>query len=301
MGGIVYGAVLPHGWTLIPELDRDMAGCHEVYHAMVDVGRRVKAVKPDVIVIATPHGVRVDDAICLIGAGRAAGSFHGDGPSPGRMDATSPKVEMNIPVDLALTRTIAETARTAGVPIVMAGFAGNRAAESVVPLDWGVGVPAWFLGHDRNLVGHGHFLSAKPAEDVGPPVVIVTPSRALPREAMVTFGEAVADAAAADGRRVVFVASCDWAHAHAGSHYGESPAAAEVDGIVVDALTSGDLLSLIDLPEEKVQAAAIDGLWQTLMLAGVKNRVPMTAEFLAYGIAVAASCSFAVAAFEPVS
>ncbi len=300
MGGIVFGAVMPHGWTLIPELDPAVAGVRGVYDAMREVGRRCAAARPDVIVVATPHGVRVDDAICLAGAGRAAGTLHGDGPTPGRMDAASRMVEMNIPVDLPLTETIAETARAAGVPIAVAGFAGNRAAESCIPLDWGVAVPAWFLGHGRNLIGLGNVLSAAPAEDIGPPVVIVTPSRRLPREAMVTFGEAVADAAGADGRRVAFVASCDWAHAHAGSRYGASPAAAEVDGLVVEALKAGDPGRLIDLPEEKVQAAAIDGMWQALMLAGVLNRVPMRGAFLAYEVAAAFSCGMAVAAFEPV-
>ena len=299
MAGIVFGAVLPHGWTLIPELDPDVAGVPKVYEAMLEVGRRCAAARPDVIVVATPHGVRVDDAVCLAGAGRAAGAMFADGPSPGRVDAASRTVEMNIPLDLALTETIAETARAAGVPVAVAGFAGNRASESVMPLDWGVAVPAWFLGHDRNLVGLGNVLSDKPAEDVGPPVVIVTPSRRLTREAMVTFGEAVADAAAWDGRRVAFVASCDWAHAHVGSRYGASPAAAEVDAEVVAALTAGDPGRLIHLPETQVQAAAIDGLWQALMLAGVLNRVPMRGEFLAYEVAAAFSCGMAVASFEP--
>ena len=301
MSGIVFGAVLPHGWTLIPEIDPNVAGIRAVYDAFLVVGRGCAAARPDVIVVATPHGIRVDDAICLAGAGRAAGSLHASGEAQGRIDAAGRTVEMNIPLDLPLTEAIAGTARSAGVPIAMAGFAGNRAAESVVPLDWGVAVPAWFLGHGRNLVGHGHVLAPKPAEDIGPPVVIMTPSRRLPRETMVAFGEAVADAAARDGRRVAFVASCDWAHAHAGSRYGASPAAAEVDGLVVEALWAGDPGRLIDLPEEKIQAAAIDGLWQALMLAGVMRRVPMRGEFLAYGVAEAASCGMAVASFQPVA
>lgn len=84
-------------------------------------------------------------------------------------------------------------------------------AESIVPLDWGTMVPLWFLGHGRNLAGYGNVLAPDPAEDLGPPVVIATPSRLLPRTAMVEFGEAVADAAEQDRRCVAF-ASCDWPH-----------------------------------------------------------------------------------------
>ena len=50
----------------------------------------------------------------------------------------------------------------------------------------------------------------------------------------------------------------------------------------MDALKRDDPGSLIDLPEEKVKAAAIDGLWQTLMLAGAMKHTPMKGEVLSY-------------------
>ncbi|HWV34477.1 MAG TPA: aromatic ring-opening dioxygenase subunit LigB, partial [Thermomicrobiales bacterium] len=72
-------------------------------------------------------------------------------------------------------------------------------------------------------------------------------------------------------------------HAHTESGpYGYHPAAAEVDGKVVDAIKQNDLLSLIELPEEDVQNAAIDGLWQTLMLAGINQVTPLRGDLLSY-------------------
>ena len=100
--------------------------------------------------------------------------------------------------------------------------------------------------------------------------------------------------------RAAFIASCDWSHAHKGSRYGENiDAAAELDGTVVDALQNGDPGRLIDLDEKLVNDAAIDGLWQALMLAGVLNRVPMQVEFLGYEVAETFSTGLAVAAFTP--
>jgi aromatic ring-opening dioxygenase LigB subunit len=164
----------------------------------------------------------------------------------------------------------------------MVSFAGNRRDQSAVPLDWGTITPLWFLGHGRNMAGHGDVLAPAP-QDEGPPVVIAAPSRLLPRSAMVAFGAAIADAAARDGRRVAFVASCDWAHTHKESGpYGFHPAAAEVDALVVQALRDNDPGRLIDLDEQQVQDAAIDGLWQTLMLAGAMERMPMQGELLCY-------------------
>jgi aromatic ring-opening dioxygenase LigB subunit len=133
------------------------------------------------------------------------------------------------------------------------------------------------------MVGHGDVLAPAPAHDAGPPVVLVAPSRLLPRAAMVAFGRAVADAAAHTERRVAFIASCDWAHTHAASGpYGFHPAAAQADALVLQALRAGDPGSLIEMDENLASDAAIDGLWQALMLAGVLERVPMRGELLSY-------------------
>ena len=286
---LVFAAIAPHGFPIIPELSDDAEGALATRAAMRVLGRRCATARPDALVIAGPHGVRVDGAICLGDVARAAGTLHWNG----RM------VEMNVPVDGPLTDRIAAAARAREIPIAMAGFGGNRRYQSVLPLDWGIITPLWFLGHGRNLAGLGNVLADPPPEDIGPPVVIVTPSRSLPRTAMVAFGRAVAEAAEADGRRVAFVASCDWAHTHrADGPYGFHPAAAEVDAQVVAAVRDGRLERLLDLDEQAATDAAIDGLWQALMLAGALEVVPMRHEVLSYEAPT--YYGMLVAAYEPV-
>ena len=150
-------------------------------------------------------------------------------------------VESDIPVDPRLTDAITASAQARGIPTLRAGFGGNSFPESCLPLNWGTSAPAWLLGHDRNLIGYGDVLA-------DPPLVIVTPARDLPRDMLLEFGRAVAEAAGADGRRVAFVASCDWAHSHPGGRYGASDAAVAVDAAVVsDAsadTTCGDVSQL---------------------------------------------------------
>jgi len=288
MAGLVFAAVAPHGFPIIPDLSEDAEGALATRAAMQELGRRCAAARPEVLVIATPHGVRVDKTICLAHVARGAGTLRWHGR----------QVEMNVPVDSRLTDAIATAAQDLGVPIALAAFAGNRRDQSVIPLDWGTMTPLWFLGHGRNLVGHGDVLAPPPAEDLGPSVVIATPSRQLPRSSMLVFGEAVAEAAARDGRRVAFIASCDWAHTHrADGPYGFHPDAAVVDELVVAALRDNDPGRLIDLPEEQVANAAIDGLWQTLMLAGAMRRVPMRGEVLCYE--APSYYGMIVATFEP--
>jgi aromatic ring-opening dioxygenase LigB subunit len=285
----VFACVAPHGWTLIPDLADDPDDVRLTRSAMEELGRRCAATKPDVIVLATPHGFRVDGSICIADVARLAGTLRHNGKT----------AEMNVPVDRDLAAAIAKTAQSRGIPVAMAGFAGNNSSESAIPLDWGTFVPLWFLGHGRNMVGFGDVLADTPESDAGPPVVVFNPSRSLPWDTNIRFGEAVADAAIRDGRRIAFVASCDWAHAHAGSRYGAHPAAAEVDSLVQAALRDNDPGRLIDLEPEQVEHAAIDGLWQALILAGIMKRIPMRGEVISYELVPAYSVGMIVASYEP--
>jgi aromatic ring-opening dioxygenase LigB subunit len=270
---IVFGGIAPHGFPLIPELSEQAEGALQTRAALYELGRHFADAEPDVVVLAGPHGVRVDGFVALAGTGRAAGTLSWND----RM------VDMNIPLDIPLTDEIASTAQEQGIPIAITGFAGNRREQSVLPLDWGMLVPLWFLGHDRNAPGSGNVLAPTPAADEGPPVVLVSPSRALPRQTLIDFGHAVADAAAAGGRRVAFIASCDWAHTHRDTGpYGYHPKAAEVDARIVDLVQRNALTELMDISDEDASDAAIDGLWQALMLRGVLERVPMQGELISY-------------------
>jgi aromatic ring-opening dioxygenase LigB subunit len=270
---LVIGAIAPHGFPLIPDLSDDAGGALATRAAMVELGQRAVAAGVEALVIAGPHGVRVDGAICLADTARAAG----------RLAWQNRQVELNIPVDGLLTDAIAALARERGIPIALAGYGGNRRDQSVLPIDWGILTPLWFLGHNVNKRGHGDVLADPPAADIGPPTVIVTPSRSLPRGTLVDFGRVVAEVSGAEPRRVGFIASCDWGHAHAATGpYGFHPESAAVDAEVVAAVQANDLMRLIDLDEGRARDAAIDGLWQALMLGGALDVTPMNVEFLSY-------------------
>jgi aromatic ring-opening dioxygenase LigB subunit len=270
---LVFAAIAPHGFPLIPDLSDDAGGALATRAAMVEMGRRAVAAGVEALVIAGPHGVRVEGAICLADTARAAGVLAWQGR----------QVELNVPVDGPLTDAIAAKARERGIPIALAGYGGNRRDQSVLPLDWGILTPLWFLGHSQNMRGHGDVLADPPQTDIGPPSVIVSPSRSLPRETLVDFGRVVAEVSAAEPRRVGFIASCDWGHAHAATGpYGFHPESATVDAEVVAAVTANDVLSLIDLDEGRAQNAAIDGLWQALVLGGALDVTPMNVELLSY-------------------
>lgn len=270
---LVFAAIAPHGFPLIPELGEDAGGALQTRAAMREMQRRAAAAGVDAVVIAGPHGVRVNDAIALADTSRAAGALTWEGRT----------VEMNVPIDGDLTDAIAGAASERDIPIALVGYAGSRRDQSVLPLDWGFLTPLWFLGHDRNMPGLGNVLADPPETDQGPPVVLVSPSRSIPRERLIQFGEVVREVADARSRRVAFVASCDWGHRHAeDGPYGYHPESAVVDAEVVAAVTANDLLSLRDLPEERAETAAIDGLWQLLMLGGALRGKDWPVEVISY-------------------
>src|SRR5215212_6120084 len=189
---LVFAAIAPHGFPLIPDLSDDAGGALATRAAMAELGRRAAAAGVEALVIAGPHGVRVEGAVSLADTARAAGALAWQGKIVG----------VNVPVDGPLTDAIAATARARGIPIAMVGYAGHRRDTSVLPLDWGILTPLWFLGHAQNMRGHGDVLAEPPAADIGPPAVIVTPSRSLPRDTLVDFGRVVAEVSAAAPRRV---------------------------------------------------------------------------------------------------
>ncbi|MDQ2653525.1 MAG: aromatic ring-opening dioxygenase subunit LigB [Chloroflexota bacterium] len=270
---LVFAAIAPHGFPLIPDLGEDAGGALQTRAAMLEMQRRAAAAGVEAVVIAGPHGVRVNDAIALADTSRAAGSLSWEGRT----------VEMNVPIDGELTDAIAGAARVQDIPIALVGYAGSRRNQSVLPLDWGFLTPLWFLGHDRNMSGLGNVLADPPDTDQGPPAVLVSPSRSIPREHLIRFGEVVAEVAEASSRRIAFVASCDWGHRHAeDGPYGFHPESAVVDAEVVAAVTANDLLSLRDLPDERAEMAAIDGLWQLLMLGGALQGKGWPSEVISY-------------------
>jgi aromatic ring-opening dioxygenase LigB subunit len=288
---IVIGAVAPHGIRTIPLLSETADGAMGTRQALLELGRRFEAAKLDVLFISGPHGVRVNGFVSLSDTGRGAGTAHWRGRT----------VELNVPMDREFAALVAEKAQGRGVPVAQIGFGGTNPPTSVLALDWSAIVPAWFAAYQVNMVGYGHPLSDPPADldqPGRPKLVVANPSRMLPRESNLEFGRAVAEAANASGKRVGFIASCDWSHTHVDSHrFRHHPAAKEVDALVVQAIQDNDIARLITLDEEQARNAAIDGLWQALMLAGAQQVTPMDVDFLSYE--VAEYFGMIVATFQP--
>ena len=261
MAGLVFACIAPHGSEVIEELARDAAQMAATRRAMEELGRRAAEAQPETMVVITPHGVRVEGAVCVMTTERAVGVLE-EKEWPGR-------VEVDMRVDTELGQRIADLAGGEhGVPVATAIYGASSGDGCFTPLDWGAVVPLWFLG----------------ARWPTPPAVVsITPSRAVSLKQLYEFGRAVARAAEESGRRVALVASADWGHAHnADGPYGFDPASAEYDRMIVETVREDKLESLLDADLDFADGAKVDGLWQAVMLAGALRDAPMRGELLSY-------------------
>jgi len=257
--GIVYACISPHGSEAIPELAGDkLETFDETRKGMEYLAKQMKRHRPHTIVIATPHGLRLDHTIGVVTSEYSEGS----------LKEKDREIKARFECNRQLARRILQEARRAWLPTVGANYGTSEGPASCMQMDWGTLIPLWFFGaQERNK----------------PKIVIVTPSREIPLTQLVDFGRIIADVAESSQKKVAFVASADQGHAHdEKGPYGFHPASKKYDELVIKAVKEDNLKRLLTLDPEFVEDAKPDSLWQMAMLAGVLERVRMKARFVSY-------------------
>ncbi|UCG37504.1 MAG: extradiol ring-cleavage dioxygenase [Candidatus Bathyarchaeota archaeon] len=258
---IVYACIAPHGYEIIPKLAGKLfEAFEETREGMKLMASTLKRGRPSTVVIATPHGLRLEHTIAVVTAEYCEGTLKAHGKS----------VNIRCKCDRKLASSILQLARGAKLPVVGANFGSNEGPSSCMPMDWGTFIPLWFFG-------------GKPKTAPERKIVIVAPSREIPLTELVRFGEVISDAAESSDKKVAFVASADQGHAHdKNGPYGYHPASLEYDKLVVKAVKENNLKLLLELDAEFIENAKPDSLWQIAILSGVLTRVPLKARFVSY-------------------
>jgi aromatic ring-opening dioxygenase LigB subunit len=256
---LVYACIAPHGGEIVPALaGNKLPMFMDTRNGMKRLGLEVKQARPDTIVIATPHNLRLHRHIGVVTAENSSGSAR-----EGRRE-----IRFRAKCDMALAQKLVDAAEREGLPVVGATYGVYEGPLSDLTMDWGTLIPLWFF-----LKGNG--LKSK--------IVIVTPSRGIPLTQNYGFGSVVAKVAQLEKKRVAFVASSDQAHTHKKSGpYGFSPDAEKYDRFVVKAIRNGELETIMNLEPEFIDRARPDSLWQMTMLAGVLAVVPMEGHLVSY-------------------
>jgi aromatic ring-opening dioxygenase LigB subunit len=260
-----YACIAPHGDELIPELATraTLRKFEKTRKAMFTLAKEIRDAKPDTVVIATPHNLRLREKIGVVTAENSSGRLQGS-------RGTGKSISLKVKCDQEFAKELLNRATRRGLPVVGANYGGSEGTSSDMPMDWGTLIPLWFV-----VKGCRHI----------PKVVIVTPSREIALYQNFKFGRIIADLAKKKSKRYVFIASADQAHAHRKSGpYGFNKAAAEYDQFVIDAIEKNTVQQVMNLKTKFVEEAKPDSLWQMTILAGILSMIRMHGQLYSYQV-----------------
>jgi aromatic ring-opening dioxygenase LigB subunit len=258
-----YACIIPHGSDIIPQLAvRKTEHLFENTRESVrKIARDIKMARPDTIVIASPHNLRLQNKIGIVTSENTTGQLSGP---RGR------KVSLSLKCDREFSQDLLQEATRKHLPVVGANYGTAEGPASDMPMDWGTLVPMWFVAKEERVKAR---------------TVIVTPSREIPLKENIALGTTIAEMAEKRKKRVVFIASADQAHAHKRSGpYGYHQSAAKYDEFVAQAIRKNRIESISRLSQQLVEDAKPDSLWQMAMLAGLTRVVKMRGNLLSYEV-----------------
>ena len=248
---IIAAYMVPHPPMIVPEVgrgsERQVAATRAAYER---VAEDIAALRPETVIISSPHATMYADYFHLSPGREAEGSFAGFRAS---------QVRFREEYDTELVKAAERIAAAEGFP---AGTQGQREPA----LDHGTMVPLYFIRQalgDFRLVRIG--LSGLPLED------------------HYRLGQIVRQAAEETGRRAVWVASGDLSHKlQEYGPYGFAPEGPQYDRRVMDVCSRAAFGELFDFGESFCERAAECGHRSFVMMAGALDGTAVEARQLSH-------------------
>ena len=250
---ILAAYAVPHPPLIIPTIGQgregEIAATVRAYHETM---RAAAEMRPDTVVIISPHATAYDDFFHISPGAGAEGNFAAFG---------HPEISIGIEYDEEFVRVLSSTASEKNIP---AGTLGEKNPA----LDHGTMIPLFFLSE---------YLGDAPTKFVRIGIA------GLPAHTHALLGQAIAATAERLGRRTICIASGDLSHRlMEGGANGFAPEGAEFDELCTAFMKTGDFLSLLQIPGSFAEAAGhcgLNGLW---VLAGALDRAATDAKLHSY-------------------
>ncbi|MBQ1306972.1 MAG: AmmeMemoRadiSam system protein A [Erysipelotrichaceae bacterium] len=248
---ILAGFMLPHPPMIVPDIGKgEEKKIIKTIRAYERVADEVTALKPDTIIVSSPHSIMYADYFHISPGEKANGSFE-------RFAAGNVSFEETY--DSGLRDRICEYAEEDGFP---AGTLGERDPK----LDHGTMVPLYFIRQkyrDGKIIRIG--LSGLPLSD------------------HYRLGMYIAKAVDELGRRAVFIASGDLSHKLQDyGPYGFAKEGPEYDARIMDVCSRAAFGELFDFDEVFCEKAAECGHRSFVMMAGAFDSLSVRAEALSH-------------------
>ena len=250
---ILAAYAVPHPPLIIPTIGQGREGeIAATVRAYRETMRAAAELRPDTVVIISPHATAYDDFFHISPGAGAEGNFAAFG---------HPEISIGIEYDEEFVRVLSSTASEQNIP---AGTLGEKNPA----LDHGTMIPLFFLSE---------YLGDAPTKFVRIGIA------GLPAHTHALLGQAIAATAERLGRRTICIASGDLSHRlMEGSANGFAPEGAEFDELCTAFMKTGDFLSLLQIPGSFAEAAGhcgLNGLW---VLAGALDRAATDVKLHSY-------------------
>ncbi len=248
---IEYACIVPHPPLIVPAVgkgeENKITATAQAYKQMA---RDIARIKPQTIVVASPHSVMYGDYIHISPGKSAKGAFGRFGAPQASFETTYDNEFVSVLSDIAFDKQI------------HAGTLGERDPE----LDHGTLVPLHFIDqfyHDYRLVR-----------------ISIS---GLSYVEHYRFGMCVAETAKKLGRKTVFVASGDLSHKLLESGpYGFAAEGPAFDEQVAEAMREGDFGRFFDMGEAFAEAAGECGLRSFIEMAGALDGLGVSPTAFSY-------------------
>ena len=248
---LVGAFIVPHPPLIIPEVGRgEEKKVHKTIQSYHEVAKRIAELKPDTIIITSPHTIMYSDYFHISPGKKAKGNF-------GNFRAKEVSLQVNYDEDFV--RALEACAERDGVE---AGTLGEKNPE----LDHGTMVPLYYINQyykDYQLVRIG--LSGL----------------SLPLH--YRLGKCIEKTADKLNRRIVFVASGDLSHKlKEEGPYGFAQEGVDFDQRIVEAMKEGNFLKFLEFNPDDCELAAECGLRSFVIMAGALSGKSVEPDFLSY-------------------
>ncbi len=261
-----FSCIMPHGSKLISELYPDMdEKSKNLANAMKKVAKQLREKDPQLIIIASPHNLRICNHIGIITTEWLKGSF---------TEETGISTELQWKCNRSFATSLYIKAKESNIPIVAVNAGASEGEMSSLFMDWGTLIPLYFIKEEYKKEGKEKDL---------PPVILITPSREIEWNDLRLLGQLISKLSEEENVNVAFIASADQGHAHdSNGPYGYDKASEEYDQLVCELVKKNQLSKLFDVERSFIEKAKPDSLWQIFILQGIIDKTKLKSKLCVY-------------------
>lgn len=256
---ILSAYLTPHPPLIVPTIGRGQERMVETtIRSMKTISREIAALKPETILVVTPHGPLFSDGIALLYEDRLEGDFRSFGEREYRYDRQCDKELIDEMVSVMTDEY--------GLNGALIDCAAAEYFETNCRIDHGALVPLYFV--DEVYTAYN--------------LVVMTYGLMSPVD-LYRVGMATAKAIEETGRRVVVIASGDLSHRLKDSGpYDFHPSGPQFDKMFLEYLAAGETMSLLEMDPEFCEDAGECGKRSVEIMLGTLDGLTYDPECLSY-------------------